>query len=753
MIPRILDAQLQALLRLFPAVTLLGPRQSGKTTLARTFSKRYFDLENMRDRTRLELEWETLIHQDTLLILDEAQNMPDVFRWLRSAIDDRRKVNGRFLILGSVSPSLMKEVSESLAGRSSVLEMAPLSAAELPASLHDSLCFCGGYPDGGVLDPEQATYPVWQKSYLQKLAERDLPAWGLPSKHAQTMRLLELTAAHHGCQINYSKLGQGLGLSYHTVQSHLDYLEGAYLIRRLQPYFVNNFPKRLTKAPKLYWRDTGLLHVLLGMHKTNPMNLQQWAVQPWAGESWEGWAIEQIIATRTALGESFKAWYFRTNDGLECDLIIESGNEREVIEIKLAATPASEDFRKLEKIANLINATRQVMITRVVDAYTVTSGSRWSVNLATYLAQFTPRATASVLPAALRMQQTYTVDFLHRKLVEAAGAMVERGILTSERLKQRAIWLNQDLQALEWDDSFRILPTQVINTPGMGMIPLVEYEWGQNQFSINKAKPLIKPASAEQAEGTFLSGEDLGWLGRISEIGHTLIPHLWLKDKRLRQDVSERNQHLDTLQEVWWLSVWKGLDSDSVQREFLLRRDDENLSKPSPSTIDWRFEFTGLPPRLAVNLSVKNRKRTALHIPHNKKRLNLFDSNDSSPFAPSGPDEINVLAITAYHGGVLTANEQRELAMAFLKKNQTVDAVAISLRISYGRPTPGTLGDGIHLYFPEDRPLHRKDQMLRVLCNQDIAIEDSAAVGILKHSIDLEDFIESDPKSRRIITG
>lgn len=729
MIPRLQKTHLERLLRLFPAVTLLGPRQSGKTTLARTFSRRYYDLENDRDRVRLELEWDLVVQKDELLILDEAQAMPEVFRWLRTAIDDRRKANGRFLILGSVSPALMKEVSESLAGRSAILEMSPLTASELPVSLHDTLCFCGGFPDGGALDPEQTAYPLWQKAYLQKLAERDLPSWGLPSKPLQTMRLLELTAAHHGCQINYSKLGQALGLSHHTVQSHLDFLEGAYLVRRLQPYFVNNFPKRLTKAPKLYWRDTGLLHVLLGISKGAPLNLQQWTAQSWAGESWEGWVIEQIVSSRAALGESFKVWYFRTNDGLECDLIIESGSEREVIEIKLANSPDSGDFRKLGKIAQLVNATRQVMITRVEDSSTVTSGSRWSVNLATYLAQFTTPATESVLPPALRIQQSYSVDLLHRKLVDAAGAMYDRGDVSDARLRQRAKWLHQDLLALQWT-SFRILPTQIVQIPGAGMVPLVHYEWGQDQFSIDKAKPFGGKRSSEESDGTFLSFEDLAWLGRVSEIGHTVIPHLWLGDKRLRKDVSERNQHLDTLQEVWWLSRWHGIDENSVQREYLMHRKQGNKK-----TVDWRFEIRGT--GIALNLSIKNRKGTATSGVF-EKRVNLFDGKESEPFSPSGPDEINVLAITAYHGGIMTADEQSDLVKDFLDRSPELDAVVIWMRGSVFPPKAGTITDGIQLYFP-DRAMDRKDQLLRILCQQEVGIEDAASIGILRHPLKPED--------------
>ena len=176
----------------------------------------------------------------------------------------------------------MREVSESLAGRIAVVDLSPLIAVELPTSSQDALWRFGGFPDGGVLQAQANSFPVWQDSYLKQMAQRDLPLWGLPAKPAETERLLKLTAALNGCSLNYSQLGQSLGISYHTVQGYLDYLEGAFLIRRLLPYFANNFPKRLTKAPKLYWRDSGLLHALMGYAADTDLT-----TQPRARTSWE----------------------------------------------------------------------------------------------------------------------------------------------------------------------------------------------------------------------------------------------------------------------------------------------------------------------------------------------------------------------------------------------------------------------------------------------------------------------------------
>jgi uncharacterized protein len=375
MIKRAVSRLVRARLKQFPAAGLLGPRQCGKTTLAKSLSRHYYDLEQSSDRLRLDLSWNEIIERNDLVLLDEAQSWPEIFPRLRAAIDARRKHNGRFLLLGSVSPVLMRQVSESLAGRMALMELTPFQIGELPGTKFDLLWRCGGYPDGGVLGG--ATFPQWQADYLSLMAQRDLPGWGLPAKPAVTDRLFRMLAAQQGGILNASQFGQSIGITYHTVQSYLDHLEAAFLIRRLPPFYAN-IRKRLVKAPKIYWRDSGLLHALLGLMPESDL----WA-QPWVGASWEGWVIEQILATRQARGESFQAWYFRTQDGWEADLLLESGKHREVIEIKLTTSPAQEDFARLERVAALTKATRQVLISRT-NKSVVTKG-KWSLDLATYL--------------------------------------------------------------------------------------------------------------------------------------------------------------------------------------------------------------------------------------------------------------------------------------------------------------------------------------------------------------------------------
>ena len=360
-----------------PAVILVGPRQCGKTTLARGLGGVYFDLEQPADRVRLDLAWDELTSNKPMVVLDEAQAWPEVFPRLRAAIDARRRQMGRFLLLGSVAPGLMAQVSESLAGRMAVVDMTPFHLAELAPTDLDRLWRLGGYPDGGILGDRG--FPAWQESYLRLMAERDLPEWGLPARPAQTGRLLRMLAAEHGAIVNWSRLGQSLGLSYHTVQSHVDYLTGAYLIRLLPP-FDANLRKRLVKAPRVYWRDSGLLHALRGLATGDDLR-----AEPWVGASWEGFVIEQILAREAALGRPTEAFYFRTHDGLECDLVLKRGRALELIEIKLTTSPAPEDLARLARLADLLpDVSRQVLISRTKDA--VTKGARWSCSLAEYLA-------------------------------------------------------------------------------------------------------------------------------------------------------------------------------------------------------------------------------------------------------------------------------------------------------------------------------------------------------------------------------
>lgn len=346
---------LRTRLRDYPAAALVGPRQCGKTTLARTFGGRYFDLEQEPDRLRLDLEWEEAAGGRELVVLDEAQAWPEVFPRLRGAIDGDRRRNGRFLLLGSVSPSLMTRVSESLAGRLSIVALTPLLWPELADDAQRRrLWLFGGYPDGGVLNGRG--FPTWQQDYLSLLAQRDLPNWGLTARAQTTQRLLRMLAATHGQEWNASQLGKSLGLSYHTVNGYLDYLEGAFLVRRLPAYHAN-IRKRLVKQPKVYWRDTGLLHALLNVRGREAL-----LSQPWVGASWEGFVIEQVLAALQYTGRAFEAWHLRTSDQREIDLLVRTDSELWALEIKLTTRPGPGDLERLNANADLVGAHRRFLV-------------------------------------------------------------------------------------------------------------------------------------------------------------------------------------------------------------------------------------------------------------------------------------------------------------------------------------------------------------------------------------------------------
>jgi predicted AAA+ superfamily ATPase len=356
MIDRLLLAELHRRLADYPAVALLGPRQCGKTTLAQSLGGAYFDLEQEPERLRLDLEWQDRLAQPERLVLDEAQAWPEIFARLRSAIDRDRKRPGRFLLLGSVAPALVARASESLAGRLSQLELTPFLWPELTTERRRRLWLCGGYPDGGVLN--ERAFPRWQLDYLALLAQRDLPAWGLPARPQVTDRLLRLLAAVHGQVWNASRLGQSLGLSYHTVNSYLDFLAGAFLIRRLPPFHAN-LGKRLVRSPKVYWRDSGLLHALWNVADDRSL-----LVQPWVGASWEGFVIEQVLGELASQGRRFEPYFFRTSDGHELDLVLDLGAERWAIEVKLTASPAPADMERLDRTATMIKARRRFLVSQ-----------------------------------------------------------------------------------------------------------------------------------------------------------------------------------------------------------------------------------------------------------------------------------------------------------------------------------------------------------------------------------------------------
>ena len=367
MLARKIRALLRSRLEDYPAVALVGPRQCGKTTLARSLRGRYFDLEQEPDRLRLDLEWDEAAGGSRLVVLDEAQSWPEMFPRLRGAIDGDRRRNGRFLLLGSISPSLMTQVSESLAGRLSVVELTPLLHSELRTDpQRRRLWLHGGYPDGGVLNGRG--FPVWQRDYLSLLVQRDLPNWGLPAHPRTTHRLLLMLAAAHGQEWNASQVGKSLGLSYHTVNSYLDYLEGAFLVRRL-PAWHGNLRKRIVKRPKVYWRDAGLLHALLNAHDRDAL-----LGQPWVGASWEGFVIDQTLASLQNAGARFEAFHLRTSDQREIDLLIDTDTELWAMEIKLTTRPALRDMARLETNADLVSAERRFLVCQRSDF--IESGAR-----------------------------------------------------------------------------------------------------------------------------------------------------------------------------------------------------------------------------------------------------------------------------------------------------------------------------------------------------------------------------------------
>jgi len=715
---------LESRLRAFPAVVLVGPRQAGKTTLSRSLSPVYFDLEQPQERLRLELEWDTLVRSDELIVLDEAQCWPEMFPKLRGAIDADRTRRGRFLLLGSVAPVLMREVSESLAGRLAIVELTPLFALELDGAFHDALWRFGGFPDGGVLHPDTPSFPSWQNFFLTQMAQRDLPMWGLTAKPGVTERLMRLVASVNGSTLNASQLGQNLGLSYHTVNAYLDFMEAAFLLRRIRPFEARNFTKRLVKSPKIYWRDTGLLHALLEYDPATSL-----FEKSWVGASWEGWVIEQILAARSTLPVPFHYSYFRTSDGLECDLILDTAGFREVIEIKLTSSPTLSDFNKLETISALVGASRKVLISRTETSLGAPTSDRWSVNLPTYL----DRIGAIAPVAAARSESKAPRDAipsipeLFSRLLETEGAFIRTGKLNQETLLQRAQWLHEDLTVLKLPDLI-ILPTREIQDPVSGLVfKLVEYQVGQTDHDIDKAAPGFSK-DARLIGGTGLDRESLGYFARISEMGHTLIPHLWLKSETLRANVQHPNQHFNTLNEVWWLSRWHGIVPESVQMEYALQPKSKGGSTP---TIDWRFQV--LEGAITLNIEVKNRRGTVAS-KLLKKGVYLFGNHPEKPFRPSSPDEINVLALTTYHAGAISLDEEAKLVSAYLDETeagQVIDAIALYV-----------LGQGSaeRLYFPKTRSLDKKDLILRSL-KKPPEVEDHARVSLLRYPIPLEDVI------------
>lgn len=336
MITRDKEKEIRKYLWHFPAVAITGPRQCGKSTLAKSIIATvkgavYIDLEDPEDRVKLNDPSLFLAqHYGKLVCFDEVQFMPELFRVLRSTIDKGKK-NGQFLLLGSASPELLRQTSETLAGRIVYTELAPFTLTEsvdIKGGMQ-RLWLRGGFP-GSLLAKQEQLSMVWRKNFIRTFLERDLSAFRI-GVAPENMRKFWMMCAHlHGQFLNLSNLGNSLGISHSTVKTYVDIMTNTYMVRKLEPYYVN-IDKRLKRSPKIYLSDTGLLHALLNISGASDL-----LSHPVAGFSWEGFVLNQL--TYSLSGWEF--FYATTADQAEIDFILKKGKRVVAIECKLAKAPS-----------------------------------------------------------------------------------------------------------------------------------------------------------------------------------------------------------------------------------------------------------------------------------------------------------------------------------------------------------------------------------------------------------------------------
>lgn len=374
MITRNKAKKIVKLLDFFPVVGIIGPRQVGKTTLSKQIVENiqkecvFLDLENPRDIAKLQdpvLYFEDNI--DKCVVLDEIQNLPHLFPVLRSMIDLNR-IPGRYIILGSASPELIRNSSESLAGRIAYVELTTFNLTEvyeLSNKNTDRLWLQGGFPNAFLFDDVEMV-TQWHYNYIKTYVERDLPNLGLKVDKTLLIKLLQMISHIHGDIINYNNLSKSLGISSNTIKKYINFFEGSFLIRQLAPFYLN-IKKRLVKSPKIYIRDTGILHYLQNINEKKDL-----FGNPLIGNSWESFVIEQIIQQ---LSPKYQTYFYRTNDGAECDLVV-TKSQKTIMAIEIKYTSAPKLTRGTTIAFDDLSSEQNFIITPNSDDYLIKKNIR-----------------------------------------------------------------------------------------------------------------------------------------------------------------------------------------------------------------------------------------------------------------------------------------------------------------------------------------------------------------------------------------
>lgn len=326
-----IKASIQTALKRSRVVVLLGPRQCGKTTLARQFvpfdSLNYFDLEDPSSLARLAEPMTALQNLKGIVVIDEIQRRPELFPILR-VLSDRHPLAARFLILGSASPALLRQSSESLAGRQETINIGGLTLSDVGIKRHDMHWLRGGLPLSFLAKNETDSL-AWRKSFIQTFLERDIPQFGITTPGPTLLRFWSMLAHYSGQIWNAAEPARSLGIGETSVRRYLDILDGVFIVRQLKPWH-ENLKKRQVKSPKVYFRDTGLLHQMLGIRTMADLLLN-----PKSGASWEGYIVEEVLT----MTEPDEAFFWATHAGAELDLLLLKGDKRIGIEIKRSDAP------------------------------------------------------------------------------------------------------------------------------------------------------------------------------------------------------------------------------------------------------------------------------------------------------------------------------------------------------------------------------------------------------------------------------